>query len=831
MATIQSGLFTLEEFSYRRNVLKIAPDAFVVVNGAITSRVISPMEAKSTKDFEVRGGISSINVSAAVSPPGASRANIEIVAPIYKGLHEDYYITMPNGTKVPFFIPMMEVKIYMKGRYLEPEYNYVPRYYPVFWGMITNVQENYSDGNFTISLTCEDFLCWWKYQKITVNPSVQDSFFGGAPQIRFPSVFEKMSAWEIIYSLFVDSFFAQHGDNGVAAYYNFVFPKWSRSGDLPDSIIATRETFGPLSTLVINYWNDRFGMGVTLEDNPELIKEQLEKIPLKMYGLRGPVEFDSIRNKLLTFIDKKDGLLGEQADRRAKLDLDFGLLARVQPYGLFDLFGGGSESTIYSKLEIATTICEKVFMEFFVDTNGEIVFKPPFYNLDVASGKVPYYRIDPDEIINYNSSFDSNSIINYLTVTGPLYQSLSSLEATGFHADFDSIKRYGIRSEEVHVPYGMNAKQLKMIATAEMARINGQAYTGSVSIPLRPEIRLGYPVYIGHKDTFYYVTGINHNFTYGASAVTELSLQFRRERVFDDGNSRVPGSQIGDVLYSCVMRDEEADIAALIKSGKLDTEGLKEKIKILSEASHQLKTGEEKSNKYVPKDLDKVINEWKKQLVSVQNGVFDGPGLLGLWKIDRANIKKRTQDQIKDAGDGATYTANELVMITNDSVPFTDKLGYRHIGAFPYGANLVITKSGKMLDTTDANDIIDQKVDNMLNSSGEKDEISSGVSSTANQDIDYSVAGDTNNNSNEEKEITIAKAKEKVDSRNKTMNEVKQQQNEQSNPSFYDTTREKKGLAALNNVDTSVRAMIGISLDNVGQCQIESNQNESTYSG
>jgi len=509
MAIVRSGLFTLKEFSYRRNVLKLAPDVFVVINGALASRVISPMEAKGTKDIDIRGGIVSVNVSAAISPPGASRASIEIIAPMYKGLHEDYYISMPNGTRVPFFMPMMEVKIYMKGRYLEPEYNYTPRYYPVFWGMITGVQENYSDGNFTLSISCEDFLCWWKYQKITINPSVQSSFFGGATQLRFPSVFEKMSAWEIIYALFVDNFFIQHRENGAAAYYNFVYPNWSKSAELPDSILPTRDTFGPLTANVIEYWNKRFGFDVPNSEDPVLVKNQLANIPLKMYGLRGPISFETVKNKLLTFLDKKDTDKQDHTDTSAKLDLDFGLLARVQPYGLFDLFGNGAEATVFSKIEIATTICEKTFMEFFVDTNGEIVFKPPFYNLDVASGNVPYYRVGPNDVINYNASFDSNSIINYLVVTGPRYQSLSSLEAVGFHADFASIAKMGIRSEQVSVPYGMNAKQLKMIAAAEMARRNGQAYTGSVSIPLRPEIRLGYPVYLEHIDTFYYVTGIN----------------------------------------------------------------------------------------------------------------------------------------------------------------------------------------------------------------------------------------------------------------------------------------------------------------------------------
>jgi hypothetical protein len=830
MATVRSGLFTLKEFSYRRNVLKLAPDTFVVINGALASRVLSPLEATSTQDIDIRGGIVSVNVSCAISPPGASRATIEITAPMYKGLHEDYYVSMPNGTRVPFFTPMMEVKVYMKGRYLEQEFNYVPRYYPVFWGMITGIQENYSGGNFNITVTCEDFLAWWKYQRITVNPSATDSFFGGAVMNRFPSVFEKMSAWEIIYAMFTDSFFVQHLDSGAEAYYNFVYPKWSKSANLPVSVIPTRDTFGPMSSLVIDYWNQRFGMGVSKNSDPALIADQLEKIPLQMYGLKGPIKFDTIKNKMLNFLDKKSGMYGEQADRRADIDLDFGLLARVQPYGLFDLFGQGTEPTVFSKLEIATTICEKVFMEFFVDTNGAIVFKPPFYNLDVASGNVKYYRVGPEEVINFNASFDSNAIVNYLTVTGPMYQSLSSLEAVGFHADFDSIRRYGIRSDQINVPYGMNGKQLKMIAVAEMNRRNGQAYTGSVSIPLRPELRLGYPVYLEHIDTFYYVTGISHSFSFGSSATTDLTLQFRREKIFEDGRTGLIDSQVGDVLYSCVMRNNEKEIADELNTTKPDIEKLKERIEGLSKASDLLKTGTEVSQKYNYKDLDKFSNELGKQIIATQNGVFDGPGLLGLWKIDRAVIKQRTSEQITNAGDEAAYSANELVMMTDATVPYTDKLGYRHMGAFPYGANLVLTKDGQMRDTTNFIDRTDMSVDSLLNSCGIRDETATGISSEANQDISGNVVNDSTY-INEDKEVTVSKYQDKVNKARDLNSDQKMQQNEQGNPDIYNTDRTVEGLASIGSIEGAVKMLMDVPLGMADTCVRESNQNESTYSG
>jgi hypothetical protein len=820
MATIRSGLFTLEEFSYRRNVLKLAPDAFVLINGALGSRVLSPLETNRTQDIEIRGGITSISVSCAISPPGSSKANIEIIAPLYKGLHEDYYITLPNGVRVPFFVPMMEVKIYMKGRFIEQKYNNSPRYYPVFWGMITSIQENYSDGNVVLSLSCEDFLSWWKFQKITINPSAVESFFGGAIPSRFPSVFEKMSAWEIIYALFTDAFFIQHRDNGAEAYFNFVYPKWSKTGIIPDSLLPIRDTFGPLSTLAIKYWNERFGLGVTEKYDPEIISNQLEKIPLRMYGLRGPIKFEVIRNKLLSFLDKKEGLYGEQADRRADLDLDFGLLARVQPYGLFDLFGNGAESTIFSKLEIASAICEKVFMEFFVDTNGEIVFKPPFYNLDIS--KIKYYRIGPEDIINFNTSFDSNEIVNYLVVTGPIYQTLDSLEAIGFHADFDSIKKYGIRSEQVHVPYGMNAKQLKMIAVAEMTRRNGQAYTGSVSIPLRPEIRLGYPIYIEHIDTYYYITGLNHNITFGSSAATEISFQFRRERVFDDGNSGLPDSELGDVLYACVLRNKETEIAELIKTQESYVKDIEQKISILTEASPQLKSGELVSEDWTYKDVDRRINEYKKQLIAVQSGVYEGYGLLGLWKIDRAKINQKVYEQIINSNEESAYISNELVMITDTSVPFTDKLGYRHIGAFSYGANLMLVENGEVKDMTNFIEVKEAETKIILNSSGIPEEFdTSTVYDMYTSDVN--IANEADQKNTEE----FLKVLEK---RRNSLEDTKQQQNLQSVPMLFED-KTKEGYKNIINVENAAMIYSRMAFNIADPCTKESNQNESSYSG
>ena len=826
MPNVRSGLFTPREFSYRRNALKLAPDAFVVVNGALTSRVLSPMKVEQTQDIDIRGGITSVNVSAAVSPPGSSKATIEITTPMYKGLHEDYFVTLPNGVRAPFFMPMMEVKIYMKGRFLEPEYKYVTQYYPVFWGMITNVQENYSSGNYNITLSCDDFLVWWRFQKITLNPGIIDSFYGGALQTKFPTVFEKMSPWEIIYSMFTDNFFIQHKKDGTEAFFNFVYPQWSKTAMMPDSLVPVKDTFGPMSSLVMDYWNDRFGMGVSRDGDIGQIKSEVSQIPLEMFGLRGPIKQETVQNKIMTFLDYKDKQYSGHTDTAAALDLDFGLLARVQPFGAFDLFGQGTEPTIMSKMEIATAVCEKVQMEFFVDTNGKFVFKPPFYNLDVASAGLKHYRIGPEDVIDFNATFDSNVLINYLTVTGPMYQQIPSLEAIGFHVDFDSVRKYGIRAEQVNIPYGMNGKQLRMIAVAEMSRRNGQAFSGSVTIPLRPEMRLGYPVYMEHIDAFYYVTGINHSFSFGSSATTSLTLEFRRDKVFDDGNSGIGDSQMGDVLYSCVIRNRENELSEEFKKSKPDFEKIKDRLEKISFAKRKLETGEETSEIYDVSDLDTLFNETKKNIIAAQNNIMDGPNMMGTWKVDRATVKLRSSDQIKDKEKDSAYSANELVMMTNESLPYTDKLGYKHIGAFPYGANLVLSKNGMMRDMTDFIEKTNHEVDVLMNCNGAPEISSDNPSSEDSKGMTIGLNSDSSM-INETVEVTIKDYTDQVEKRREMEQDLSQYL------PFYgrDERARYEALAHINASDKAAKAQMDVPIDGTLQCTKESYQNESTYSG
>ena len=154
-----NGIFTLQEFK-NRGVIKLAPDALVYISGDLKTEVITPAN---TKDVSFNDGISTLSIQNNVDPPGSSNASIEIITPIY-GEGSKYWIIFRDGDTgkkiswVPWIVPMMEVKIFLKGRFMVGD---SPRYYPAFWGFITNVEENYSGGVYKINLSCADMLHWW----------------------------------------------------------------------------------------------------------------------------------------------------------------------------------------------------------------------------------------------------------------------------------------------------------------------------------------------------------------------------------------------------------------------------------------------------------------------------------------------------------------------------------------------------------------------------------------------------------------------------------------------------------------------------------------------
>jgi hypothetical protein len=736
------AIFDFNNFNHR-TVVKLAPDAFVTINGALGGRIVTSLNKNGTQDVDLQGGIISINANSTITSPGAGKASIQIVAPDYAGVHSrdssnssGYWVTLPSGVKVPYIIPMMEVQIFMKGRYLVNQQGINnPIYYRVFWGFITDVTEEYHDGVNTLSVQCNDMLWWWNYQKLNVSPNEWSASVGGPSINKFSTILKGMNPWDIIKTLTYET---QWSTDDGSATYAFIQTKRSSYANLPKFGNLPVELIGSLAIKMNEYWNKRFNFFG-------------ESLQIEMFGLTNRINIykdpqsDAISGS--TNDSSKSNVAAGSTEASLKynpkskpidpnISLDYNLLARVQPFSDIDLFAAGSESLEMSKLDIAKKVCDASKMEFYLDTNGIIVFKPPFYNMDVTKGNINYYVIDPSDVLNFSSGINADAICTYLELTAPASQNLPNHTEVlqGLHIDWDLLLRYGLRYQKGNVQYGNDATSLSLIAAAEMTRMNSEATTGHVSIPIRPELRMGYPIYLTHKDVYFYVTGITHSFNFGSGATTDLSLTAKRERIYD-----FTGELTSDLPIQVNTSDNSAVTSSTITGRVLRgfVQKFVEKNEFINDTTSNpsLHNADKEAKK-----LQDVIDPAAAKMYSDKEdhlrltGVMAGPKFNGAYKLVPAALTGTSLDgttqnpDISNAtGDKSTVMSNQMLMITKDTIPYTDYRGYRHIGAFPYGANLILKDS---VTLGPLNDSVTSKLDNQADAVTNTSKISGAATGT-----------------------------------------------------------------------------------------------------
>jgi len=194
--------------------------------------------------------------------------------------------------------------------------------------------------------------------------------------------------------------------------------------------------------------------------------------------------------------------------------------------------GGQSESQQRTKLEVALEVAKNVHWEFFLDMDGTIVFKPPFYNLDVRTNEPSVVR-DID-IINYTRTETEQGAITSMYVTArPDATQQPQSKFGGWWIDWPLALTIGLRHEPREEWRIMSASQAKQFAQAELVKHNAMLDTLEITIPGRPELRLGYPIYIEPLDSFYYVYNIDHTIQTGGTFTTTLALKSKRSRIRD----------------------------------------------------------------------------------------------------------------------------------------------------------------------------------------------------------------------------------------------------------------------------------------------------------
>ncbi len=480
-----------------RPTVVTSPDAIVYINGE--PDIVSCPSCK--KRFDISKYITSIQVDLNIdSPPGTATINLSVPRHVI----DDFLF---DG--VPILSPMMEIEIFAKGYYLLEG---LPQYYPIFWGLVTEVGDNYSAGEHTVSIQCADILKWWELCKMNINPAFTGPS-GSLGRSLFGNTFFGLNPYDVIYTLAQQSF----GD--VVIGTGSLTSLFKENGQ--------KSTFNAALADIMVYWNERFSR---IRSN------------LLLYGVNGvAVSGADLNQSYQTGKFTKGTPIASSAVRTAngknndQLVFDptskevVAFRTQVMQAGEINFW----QSEYQTKLELATAAKEAIGFEFFMDVTGDIVFKPPFYNMDVLSNK-PVSWIQDIDVIDWDFSDSESEVVTQLTMqgnfTGNADYGLNTEELTPYTSvtDYHLLRKYGWRSHTYNSEF-LGDTQLMFYHGLDMLdRINSTRHRGSVSIPMRPELRLGFPIYIAPKDQVWYVQGLSHNIQFGGRATTTVSLTARR---------------------------------------------------------------------------------------------------------------------------------------------------------------------------------------------------------------------------------------------------------------------------------------------------------------
>jgi len=418
-------------------------------------------------------------------------------------------------------------------------------YYHTFHGVVTQVSFSWSPGVQEITLQCASMLHFWQYHQMSTNASV----FGARPhnsKARVSMVghnFTGMHPYEIIYYLHNDTAGAAGGISWALSQ------KTNQKARSP----VTGES---LFSMNLRYWQQRF--------NQREIKLRLHGATGEIYNTAQATFLSRMKGGSLARLIKKrfnlredragadiltDSVLealiwgrahaGKADSKKPQFELNLAemiaFVSNISEWGNIQLF----ESTYESKLDIAQKVCEVTGFEFYQDVDGDFVFKPPMYNLDTSSSRV--YRIEDIDLINI--TFDEKEPeVTYMTVkgSGMKNQLGAGLEnewgKQGQYIDYRLVAQFGWRPGNYEAEYFSDRASMFFAAVNRLDIMNAPVKSASATIPVRPEIRPGYPVYIPYLDCFYYCPSFAHSYQVGGQCTTSLQLIAKRAKFYAPGD-------------------------------------------------------------------------------------------------------------------------------------------------------------------------------------------------------------------------------------------------------------------------------------------------------
>jgi len=362
------------------------------------------------------------------------------------------------------------------------------------------------------------------------------------------------------------------------------------------------------------------------------------------------------------------------------------------------------QSSYKKNLEIIEEVKLYTGFEFYLDTTGDVVFKPPFWNVDVRDN--PIYVLDDDELLSLDIEESESELVTRVEVVGSLHQLANTTSdlATprGVFTDYNLARRFGMRTQQIPGRTLTSANMCYYHAISEIDRVNSSRIRGNLTIIGRPELRLGFPIYIKSKDMFVYIDNISHNFGFGSGFTTQIAFSAVRKKYVGANFSGVTSSKNSETTALFSIRGASSMLVneidpAVSEDYVKQTEDLNKNLSLKQKA---VKEAQKKNEKEVPrKDVtDKTQTGGKKsdKAQARAKNLFK-TNREGVW-VERPFTDPKVQailkklDNAKDKDDSGAYLS-----LLEEAIPVSDENGYDLIGAYENGRTLKLTAEGKLV--------------------------------------------------------------------------------------------------------------------------------------
>jgi len=446
-------------------------------------------------------------------------------------------------------------------------------YYQVFRGVVTEVSHEFSGGFYTATMQCGNLLHFWQNLKLSVNGSV----FGKRPDASMvkPHMighkFTGANPYAIIYTLTKVGFGAAFGVDFQRAQSTSIAAKsetdsnslfkhaaewWERrwqehSGNLR-MYGVNGNLFGAATQAYLGEWYDTRNQGISSGSvgvSTGASSEALSKANYFYKTIKSYVDenhsFDFNPNRFISYLqfaretlydplmtsaavyntdsDDASDFVVENVLAMQAFTLDIGKMGNVNMF----------ETEYMSKMEIAEAVKAVTGFEFYQDVDGDLVFKPPMYNMDTRDD--PVYVIKDRDLISLSET-ESEPEVTMMKGTGSHWANVSGhgiegwMGVGGVYVDYRLVAKYGYKEETFEANYLSNRQAIFLSAINRLDVANAGIKSANITIPVRPELRPGYPVYIESEDCFYYAKSISHSFQFGGQCTTSINGVAKRAK-------------------------------------------------------------------------------------------------------------------------------------------------------------------------------------------------------------------------------------------------------------------------------------------------------------